>query len=68
MIRLILVCSLILFAVGTNPLCDVCHVIAKHIQKGVPEGPFDVLLDAIGVQYCQQKHIQSKLVCRGAVT
>ena len=45
MIKLLLLFTLLLFAVTINPICEVCHTIVKGIQKNVPERPFDVVLD-----------------------
>ena len=34
----------------------------------MPHQPFDSVLSAIGLQYCERKHIEDKTVCKGAIT
>ena len=50
-----------------NPICAACHEVLNSIQHTVPPQPFYKILDLIGETYCNKKHLQDKIVCKGAV-
>jgi sphingomyelin phosphodiesterase len=53
---------------AVNPICVLCHEVARAIQHAVPLQPPVILADVIGTTVCARQHMQQKNVCKGAVS
>ena len=50
-----------------NPICGTCHEVLSGIQHSIPPKPVEFILAKTGERYCNQKHLQDRTVCKGAV-
>jgi hypothetical protein len=52
LLLLVFGCLLVYQAQALSPICEVCHQMVGSFEKSIPIAPFDILLSAIGLQYC----------------